>query len=108
MFLTGLGGDWILVSFFALQLKKPEQQRYFMGIVIQYLMLERVSPAPSADSEIAAGRISRGALGRFKVQKMQQGCGSSWMALGKPKRPGLCLTPVTVSRYRFTWEKVTV
>lgn len=30
------------------------------------------------------------------------------MALGKPKRPGLCLTPVTVSRYRFTCEKVTV
>lgn len=77
VFLTGLDGDWILVSFLALQLKEQEQQRFLMGIVIQYLMLERVSRAPSADSEIAAGRISRGALGRFKVHKLQQGCGSS-------------------------------
>lgn len=40
-----------------------------MGIAIQYLCW-RVSPGPSADSEIAAGRISREVLGRFKVQKM--------------------------------------
>lgn len=54
----GLGGGWILVSFLALQLQEQEQRRDFMGMVIQDLMLERVSPAPSAGSEIAAGRIS--------------------------------------------------
>lgn len=77
MFLTGPGGGWILVSFLTLQLKEQEQQRDLMRMVILDLMLVRVSPAPSADSEIVAGRISRGALGRFRVQKMLQGCGSS-------------------------------
>lgn len=59
VFLTGLGRGWILVSFLALQLQEQEEQRRdFMGMVIQDLMLERASPAPSAGSEIAAGRIS--------------------------------------------------
>lgn len=83
-FLTGLSGDGVLFSFLALQLK--EQTKRFDG---NSHLAFRAAESIFCLGEIAAGGISGRALGRLKVQRMQQCCGSSLMALREnPGDPG--------------------
>lgn len=78
LFLTDLSGEGFLFSFLALQLK--EQTKRFDG---NSHLAFSAAESVFCLGEIAAGGISGRALGRFKVQRMQQCCGSSLMALRK-------------------------